>query len=103
MYIARPAAHRHGSSAGSGTPPTGQSARHQPNPTHAPPPSPATLPAPAPNTASATQTFDTLTPPNNTAASTPATRHHTSIPITTPLNPKVPHTPTTSPNTSPVF
>ena len=57
----------------------------------------------AANTASTTQTFDALTPPNNTAASTPATRHHTSIPITTPLNPKVPHTPTTTPNTSPVF
>ncbi|MDT5055861.1 MAG: hypothetical protein QOF66_4227 [Mycobacterium sp.] len=63
----------------------------------------ANITASAANTASATQTFDALTPPNNTAASTPATCHHTSIPITTPLNPKVPHTPTTTPNTSPVF
>src|SRR5882757_372250 len=44
MYIAQPAALRHGSSAGSGTLPTGQSARHQPNPTHAHPPSTPTSP-----------------------------------------------------------
>ena len=70
MYIARTAAHRHGSSAGSGTPPTGQSARHQPNPTHAHPPSTPTSPLqqptpPAPPKPSTPSPLQTTPPPRH--------------------------------------